>query len=422
MFIPVIIKLIVSLLVIILLNRFLKNLPISLLGGTLVFAFWIGLPFSTIASTAFERVFSLNTGGLMLLVGLVITLSMQMKYTGLIDELVGTIRKTFSSRTSLAVLPAMIGLLPMPGGALFSAPLLDNFDDISGIGQNEKTRINYWFRHVWEYMWPLYPGVIVACDVAGIELWQIFLIGAPMSLAAIIIGYIIYLSKIDREKRSSEQRRERLSLSPFIPVITIVLTYLVIQIFLPAIPAANQYLPMIIGITIAIVSLQIRKPVSQEDWGKMITSKNLYKMMLIILMVRIYGAFIDASIDGVPVIGVMTEEMQQFGVPALPLIIIIPFLAGLTMGVSVGFAGSAIPVALALLGPDPSFGLLAGTLAFAYVCGFMGTMLSPLHVCLIVTCEYYKTGLSASFRAVMPAAAAMLVVAYLYMQLLTFLF
>ncbi len=422
MFIPVVLKLIVSLLVIILINRVSKNLPLSLLSGSLSFALWIGLSYEEILVTAYQRIMNFNTGGLMLLVGLVIILSMMMKETGLIEELVSTIRGSFSARTSVAVLPAMIGLLPMPGGALFSAPLLDHFDDISGIDPNMKTRINYWFRHVWEYAWPLYPGIIVACDVAGIELWQIFFLGIPLSISSIFIGYFYYLSRIAQDQKGYPLKRDSLNIRPFIPVITVVISYVVIQVFFPMIPKANQYLPMIIGLVIAVSSLQFRKPLSMDTWGKIMTSKNLYKMMVIILMVRIYGAFIDVSIDGVPLVGLMTQEMQQLGVPSLPLIMLIPFLAGITMGVSVGFAGSALPVVIALLGPDPSFGLLAGTLVFSYVCGFMGTMLSPLHVCMIVTCEYYKTGLSASFRAVIIPAIILASIAFIYMQVLIQLF
>ncbi len=422
MFIPVIIKLIVSLLVIILVNRVAKNLPVSLISGSLAFALWIGLSFKEILMTAYQRVWNFNTGGLMLLVGLVIILSMLMKQTGVIEELVATIRGSFSARSSIAVLPAMIGLLPMPGGALFSAPLLDHFDDIPGIDPNVKTRINYWYRHVWEYAWPLYPGIIIACDVAGIALWQIFFLGIPLSISAIFIGYFFYLSKIDKNQVGDPLRRAPINIRPFIPILTVVISYILIQLFFPAIPEANQYLPMVIGLIISVTTLQVRKPLSLDGWWQLITAKNLYKMMLIILMVRIYGAFIDVSIDGIPIVRLMTQEMQQLGVPTLPLIMLIPFLAGITMGVSVGFAGSALPVVIALLGQDPSFGVLAGTLLFSYVCGFMGTMLSPLHVCMIVTCEYYKTGLSSSFRAVIMPAIVLIIVAFTYMQILILLF
>ncbi len=421
MTVPIIIKLLTSLAVIIILNRYMKNLPLSLLGGAILFAVWIGLSFRDILITIEHTVWSGDTAGLLALVSLVILLSMQMRRTGLIDELVSSVRGAFSSRASLAVLPAVIGLLPMPGGALFSAPLLDNFDDLPGVEQNLKTRINYWFRHVWEYAWPLYPGIIVACDAAGIALWQILLFGLPLSAAAILFGCVFFLSKIPKGERGTEPHHT-FSIIPFIPVLTVIVLYAAIQLFAPAVGEVNQYLPMVLGLSSAVITLQVRRPLAAADWGGMILSGQIYRMLLIIIMVRVYGSFIEVDIQGVSVVQTMAQEMRQFGIPTLPLIMALPFFAGLTMGVSVGFSGAAIPVVVALLGVSPSFGTLIGTVLFAYVCGFMGTMLSPLHVCMIVTCEYYKTDLSASFRAIVSPAVSMILAAFAYMEILRLLF
>lgn len=420
MAIPVLVKLISSLLIIILLNKLTGRLPLSLFGGTMLFAFWVGFSLNEIIITVYLRLFSLETAGLLLLVALVILLSLQMKETGLIQELVSSVRGTFSSRNSLAILPAVIGLLPMPGGALFSAPLLDGFDDLPTLAQEKKTVINYWFRHVWEYAWPLYPGIIVACSVASIELWQILLLGLPISLAAILFGYWFFLRGIGKEFRPVNKRSPRIG--PFIPVMTVIFSYLVIQLLFPAVSTFNRYLPMIIGLILALFVLNRKKPLTLKTWWSLATSKNIYKMLLIILMVRMYGAFIEADLEGLSVVAHMAEELRSAGIPSLPLIMAVPFLAGLTMGVSVGFAGAAIPVVVAILGSSPSFGTLAGSILFAYACGFMGTMLSPLHVCMIVTCEYYRTDLSRSFRAIIPPAIGIMAFTFLYMQILIRLF
>ncbi|MGM0431915.1 MAG: DUF401 family protein [Spirochaetota bacterium] len=420
MAVPIIVKLLTSLGAIILLNRLTRQLPLALLGGTLLFSFWMGFGVLQTAEIAAQRLFSWNSAGLIGLVSLVILLSMQMNETNMVEQLVSSVRSAFSPRTSLAVLPAVIGLLPMPGGALFSAPLLDNFNDLGGINPNSKTRINYWYRHVWEYAWPLYPGVIVACDVAGIELWQMLVFGLPMSAVAIALGYVFFLSKVQHAKRTHTGGRS-FALRPFIPVLTVIVLYGVIQLLIPSVGQTNQYLPMILGLLAAITTLQVQRPLSLRNWAAMLTSSKIYKMLIIILMVRIYGAFIEAESAGISVVQAMATEMQQFGIPVLPLITALPFLAGLTMGVSLGFAGTALPVVVALLGVDPAFNVLMGTLIFSYVSGFMGTMLSPLHVCLIVTCEYYETNLASSFRSVVLPAMLMIVAAFTYMQLLSLL-
>jgi integral membrane protein (TIGR00529 family) len=307
----------------------------------------------------------------------------------------------------------------MPGGALFSAPLLDNFDDLDGINPRTKTSINYWFRHVWEYAWPLYPGVILAADIADIQIWQVFVFGLPMSVLAFLLGFIFFLRKIG-ESHKGTTALHRFSITPFLPVVTVIVVYAAIQFLFPILGEFNQYLPMVIGLLSAIGVLQLIKPLQLSLWVKMAGSKQLMKMLIIILMVRLYGGFIEAEVNGISVVQVMAEEMRQFGLPSLPLILVIPFLTGMTMGVSLGFAGAALPIVMALLGPAPAFGLTISTLVFAYVSGFMGTMLSPLHVCMIVTSEYYKTDLARSYRPIMVPALLMIILAFIYMQILQF--
>jgi len=125
---------------------------------------------------------------LMIVIFLIIWLSNQMDLTGVMEELVKTIRARVSSRAALAAMPAVIGLLPMSGGAIFSAPMVDSCDHENSLSQDLKTQINYWFRHIWEYWWPLYPGVLLAVDLAGIEIWQFVLVQLPLCFCSISIG------------------------------------------------------------------------------------------------------------------------------------------------------------------------------------------------------------------------------------------
>jgi hypothetical protein len=47
---------------------------------------------------------------------------------------------------------------------------------------------------------------------------------------------------------------------------------------------------------------------------------------------------------------------------------------------------------------------MVATTVFAYGCGYVGMILSPVHVCLVVTNEYFKTRLFSSYRyIVLPA-------------------
>ena len=49
--------------------------------------------------------------------------------------------------------------------------------------------MNYWFRHIWEYWWPLYPGILLITSIGGLNLWSLVLTALPMTIVAIIAGY-----------------------------------------------------------------------------------------------------------------------------------------------------------------------------------------------------------------------------------------
>ena len=91
--------------------------------------------------------------------------------------------------------------------------------------------MNYWFRHVWEYIWPLYPGVVVGAALLGRQVSDIFVFNWPLTIAAIGGGALFVLRRVDagrNERRPGESgaaRRDDLSLEcwPFAVVIAGVL-------------------------------------------------------------------------------------------------------------------------------------------------------------------------------------------------------
>ncbi len=52
-----------------------------------------------------------------------------------------------------------------------------------------------------------------------------------------------------------------------------------------------------------------------------------------------------------------------------------------------------------------------GTSKLAYACGHMGQMLSPVHVCLVVTNEHFNSNLFHSLRGILAPVAAVIATA-----------
>lgn len=415
---PVLVKILVSLTIILIANKVIKNLTLSILAGTIALAVWSGHSISAIGSIAWTEFYSLDNAMLSLIIFLVIWLSSQMAKVGIMKDLVNAIKSKLSVKGAIAVLPAIIGLLPMPGGAIFSAPLVDDCDENSIFDPVLKTKINYWFRHIWEYTWPLYPGLILTSNIVDLPIWQLFLLGLPMTAAAIITGYFFLLRKM--KNQPIKNKKASASIFKLIsPIIVVIFVYICILIFFPGISEISKYLPMSIGLVSAIILLQLEKPMTLTNWKSVIISRKPVTMVLIVVLVSIYGAFIEARMpNGILLMDQMRIELDNLGIPIIVLIMIIPFISGLSTGITVGFAGASLPIAMSLLGADPAFHQILSTITLAFSCGFMGVMMSPVHLCLIVTNEHFKTNLAKSLLSLLPLIITMIVIAVIYSQII----
>jgi len=86
---------------------------------------------------------------LALLMTLIYVLAKLMQETEAIKKLIDSLRTFFSKGGILGIIPAVYGLMPVPGGALFSAPMIDEEGEKYKIDKNQKNFLNIWFRHIW---------------------------------------------------------------------------------------------------------------------------------------------------------------------------------------------------------------------------------------------------------------------------------
>lgn len=429
---PVLVKVLTSLAVMLVAN--LKRLPLSfaILSGALLLAAWSGHSASKIAMLAAQALISSSTLLLLAVIYLIISLSNQMQACGSMQTLVDTVRKRLPHRTAIALLPALIGFLPMPGGAIFSAPMVGSCDNEGNISSSIKTQINYWFRHIWEYWWPMYPGVLLGMEITGLAIWQVMLYGVPLTMAAIIAGYFFLLRKVPAIAALGEKQYEKresliLLLCPILLVVIVYALFRIAYYFLTrrysSLPEISDFLPIAVGVLTAIVVLQYQRPAPWNKWKKILIARKTFVMVSIVAVMQIYGAFINSTLpSGSTMMAIMDHEMNSWGIPVWAIVVIIPFISGLTMGISLGFVGASFPIVFSLLGVNPTFGTVISTAALAYGFGYLGMMFSPVHVCLIVSNEHFQTSIIRTLSALIaPGAFVGAVLVGLYF-LLRFIF
>ena len=327
------------------------------------------------------------------------------------DELLGlTVRLGGSPgrMVSLMALPAVIGLVPMPAGARFSAPFVEQ---MAGSRRDPawKTVVNYWFRHLWEYWWPLYPGVMLAATLFQLDVSRFTATLFFYTPWALFVGYLLLVRphrhdlQVDLTALPPSQGRQAVVLAPLVTVLAAVF-------LLPLLPgpwqqhssAAAKLLPAIIGLTAALGIIfadelrAARRAGTARCWppafGSSMIDRRSAGVLLSLLGVMLFKHMLECS----ALLGEAARQLHEAHVPAMLAVMLLPFVAGMVTGLSVGFIGTSFPFVIALM-HAPGSGLTPlATLFLAYGCGYVGLLLSPVHLCLLLSREYFQ----APFRGV----------------------
>jgi hypothetical protein len=131
------------------------DLSYALLLGSVLLGLLFGQNLADLAQQGIATLLDAETLRLMAAVLLIMVLGELLKAIASMERLVRSLEALIEdNRLILPIVPALIGLLPMLGGAMFSAPLVEGIGTSLKLRPEQKTYINYWFRHIWEYVFP----------------------------------------------------------------------------------------------------------------------------------------------------------------------------------------------------------------------------------------------------------------------------
>jgi len=189
---PALIKILVIFAFILILIKKKLNIGLSLILASFLFWLLFRIPFSRFPSVFPLGFFAYENIDLLLSVFSIMLLGNLLSNNGELVQLVqGIEERIHDSRLVSPALSALVGLLPMPGGALFSAPLIEASSSSSSSSNQLLTFINYWYRHLWEYFLPLYPVILMASSLTGLPLSWIIIHHLPFTLLALIGGWLV---------------------------------------------------------------------------------------------------------------------------------------------------------------------------------------------------------------------------------------
>ena len=380
------------------------GLALSILAGGLFMGLIFGLPVAALLKTSGLALIQEKFLFLVAIVGSILILSDALERSGqsvrLMDAISGYL---VQPRLRLIFFPALIGLLPMPGGAIFSAPMVKAVSGDMSLGNEDRVVINYWFRHVWEVAWPLYPGIILTVALADIPISTLIARSWPGVVAMFGIGWFFFLragvldtvmlrEETDLFSRGKESRskivREGLPLS-----IAIVGAIGLETLFARFAPNISFEWGVIIALIGANVCIMVQNQLGVSFLCAVLKKKSLWAMLMVIAAIFIFK-------DVMQLAGIVQALAASAGggVALFAAAVFLPFLVGMVAGINVAFVGATFPLLIGLLHSLGMEEQMVPYLVLGTFSGFTGVMISPIHICLVLTCNYFQTDLVGAWR------------------------
>ncbi len=330
---------------------------------------------------------------LSLAVGVIPVIGGVMEHAGLMDDLLNNLR--MKKRMFMGFAPALIGLLPMPGGALLSAPLIDRGG--RDVPSDIKVAANVWYRHIFIYIYPL-GTLLTVTKMAEINLYKAVLFSVPGFFLLCVLGYIFILRKIHGEIQYKEKFRLMGLLVPLYivlgaPVLHILLTQLQKKIGLTynGFSEAALFAGVIFSLCYAVFFIKMKSSV----FGRVALKMKPWNYALII-----FGMFLFLN-----VFKASTADDAITGLPLSRVFLLVG--VGVVFGLAMGRVSAPIFIIYPIY-MEKFHSMNLNAFMLMYLAVFVGYVISPVHPCLAVSLEYFKVSYKDAMRRLaIPAFSAL---------------
>ncbi len=372
------IKLLFVITLIVTLLRFRWDLGLVMFFSSII----LGLLFNTGLTGTTNNIYLTLTDKITIqLIGIVILVyifSGILNRTGSLDGIISSLQNIIVDyRFIIFFISSFLGLIPMPAGAIFSAPLLKEIGKAKKLSSKDIMFANYWFRHVWEFSWPLLPELILYASIINITLRKIIIVQFPLTVIALAIGFIwMFLNLPKQNNTKINYKYIRIYLLTFIKSVWPILLIIFMVIFFQF----NLITALVVVILLLIF-------VNRFPWEKMkeiIVQDVSIKVIIMIIGIMLF----KQTLEGTQSIDPILQLFSEAGISSWVILFFVPFLLGFLTGSANGFVGIGVPVLLPVMTEYGSINLSMAM--FSYMAGFVGIMLSPMHLCLTITIGYFK--------------------------------
>lgn len=364
----------ISFLLIPLLNRCKLKLSYTLLISSFVLGILSGTGVEAIFHSFVNVFIESSSRNTLLTVTMVSILGGLMKHYKILDKIVEIIFLLIRDKKKiLMIIPAMIGVLIIPGGALLSAPFVNNIGEDMNIPPQRRAAINVVFRHMALFLLPYSTGLlIITATLPEVNVFKLILLNLIFVIPTTIIGYFLFIKDIKAERST-----ERKNIGKNLYKLVLLTSPIYICVIINAITGLPFYLTLFSSIL--IVYLQS----SGKEFLKIfIKSINVNTVITIIAVL-----FMKEIILRMDKLFFIFENL--FSNSNSMISILIMFLISSTfLGVITGNQSASLAIILPMISKlnlDMEATYLYAY--YAFVCTFLGYFFSPIHLCQVFTLQ-----------------------------------
>lgn len=377
-----IIKLFVVLLLILVFLKLKIDLWLNLLINSLLIGLMFKLKMVQILVIYRDAAKNFRTIELLTIIIMIYCLSIIMEKLNKYEEMMNSLQKIIPDyRFAMIFLSSFIGLLPIQGGAIFSAPMVKKLGERNHNDSEKNMFVNYWFRHVWEFAWPLYPEVILYASLLKISVKDLIVMLFPLAIIAFLIGIIWIYKNLFFEPfaKKGKQINFKAALKDFVkttwPILLAVSLTLIFNTSL-------MFSLFIVLILLFFFYSDIRKQI-----GSILNDvlKESYKTLLLIYSIFAFQGILEYS----KIIEILPELLivKNFSIHAG--LIILPAIVSFFTGSMLACVGICVPIFLGFL-VNPNGTINISQVILLYLSGFTGMMVTPIHLCLAITKDFFN--------------------------------
>lgn len=354
-----------------------RKLPIaySIIGSAFIMILVSGLGLNSILEIFSSTLLDPNKIAQYLTVVEIGALGVLLKKYGFIELIIDKLNKVVSNKKlQLMFVPALIGLLTVPGGAIISAPFIDRIGEDLNVEKSKRAVINLVYRHISMHIMPYANGLLlVALLLPQVNVYNVIGLNFIFVFLYVTIGYFTYIKDIKYEKTEIVKGNKGdniLQLAIYTsPIYFAVILNIVFKV------------PFFIGVLGNILLVYLLRPIKS-------IIKDFIKGINLNVFLTIMGVYlIQGTIGNFPEFNKMLESLLSNPNTLIASMIGISAIFGLATGFQPAALGVIIPV-IGLMAISLSRMTVLAHIAFAW--SFVGYFFSPLHLCQLFTVEYMK--------------------------------